>query len=47
MKKTKECFDFAAENVCKVCGCKDSLCDCEMKLEEEITKKNQVFKSKS
>lgn len=39
-EKTKECFDFAAENVCKICGCKNGSCDCEMKVEEETIEKN-------
>tara|TARA_Y100000310_G_scaffold303601_1_gene342092 strand:+ start:847 stop:948 length:102 start_codon:yes stop_codon:yes gene_type:complete len=33
MKKTKECFDFAGKKVCKVCGCEDGSCKCEIKEE--------------
>jgi len=32
-KDTKECFEFAGTKVCKVCGCSDDSCECEMEQE--------------
>jgi hypothetical protein len=35
MKEKKECFDYGEKRVCKVCGCKDNSCKCEMVEEEK------------
>ena len=39
-EKTKECFKFADQNVCKICECRDGSCDCETTLDDEISKEN-------
>jgi hypothetical protein len=29
-EETKNCFNFSGIKVCKVCGCKDKSCKCEI-----------------